>query len=540
MLLLACLCIPRSVTGTLTLTDYLYLFRSAFVDNTFLTRLSMDNNPGVTELPPRLFHGNPNLDDISMRGNGFTTLDSAQFPLDRLTRLQLSENPFTCNCSLLWLWRLMQEESNVEKGQLQPTMPTPLTWTTDFWGDWDFMDSDEDEFWQVDRFRWSQSRHGAASEGSTLAIVDRSEIGCDVVVSRDPVQKVRRQLLNLEEGDIQCPTQMLTMICAILTILVVLVTCFSILFYLQFMRRRKKVLEERKNTNERIIPQHVNKLDLERYLTGQQVLHPHQMHLAPSLQPPQANLIGTMYHQQQPSSQHHPTNLFANNTLHPQKQQTAKLNEYHQHTLPSWDVKFPPPPTGAPPPHSVAPGVILPPPSTAVESDHNYRVADGSPFNDFNYHTTKSQYSPQKKFNYLPHPNNQHHHHQHRTLQHDDPHSYLQKLQSQQQPQQLRHANRYQHESGSATLSLGGFNKKFLFPNTVNSSSSSSSSSTATTAANPHENLINNDTDTDHYEQFEYLDCRPNKHLPLKRHPVSGTGSGSEGGLDPPHHVVYV
>lgn len=494
----------------------------------------MDNNPGVTDLPTRLFHGNPHLDDISMRGNGFTTLDAAQFPLDRLSRLQLSENPFTCNCSLLWLWRLMQEEERV---RTRPTMAAPLSWTTDFWGDWDFMDSDEDEFWQADRFGWSQGR---AESGAALAIVDRAEIGCDVVVNKEPLQRVRRQLLNLEEGDIQCPTQMLTMICAILTIFVVLVTCFSILFYLQFMRRRKKVLEERKNTNERIIPQHVNKLDLERYLTGQQVLHPHQMHLAPSSQPqpPSSNLMGTMYHQQQPPSQppHHQANLFGGNTLQQPQQKQPNLNDYHQHTLPlSWEVKFPPPPSQAPPP-----GLTAIPPPTTDPDNHNYHV-DAGPLNDFNYHTTKSQYSPQKKFNYLPHPNG--HHHNHRTLQHDDPHSYLQKLQShqKQQQQQVRHPNRYhQHENGTSTLSLGGFNKKFLFANAINSSSSSSSSSsTATTAANPHENLINsNDTDTDHYEQFEYLDCRPNKHLPLKRHPMGGGGNKGDA-ADPPH-VVYV
>lgn len=538
----------------------------------------MDNNPGVSDLPARLFHGNPHLDDISMRGNGFTTLDAAQFPLDRLSRLHLSENPFTCNCSLLWLWRLMQEE---ERARARPTMAAPLSWTTDFWGDWDFMDSDEDEFWQADRFGWTLTGVSGANSGASLVIVDRAEIGCDVVVSKDPVQRVRRQLLNLEEGDIQCPTQMLTMICAILTIFVVLVTCFSIVFYLQFMRRRKKVQEERKNTNERIVPQHVNKLDLERYLTGQQVLHPHQMHLAsapsqPTLLPPQAaaSLMGTMYHQQhqqmphpQQQQQHqlppsHQTNLFGGATLQQQpkkqqQQQSAILNDYHQHTLPSWEVKFPPPP-----PLNVAlANNIIPSTTTTTMApltdgggDHNYHV-DASPLNDFNYHTTKSQYSPQKKFNYLAHPsahtnshnnnnsNNDHHHHNHhRTLQHDDPHSYLQKLQSQQQQQQqtqLRHPNRYhQHENGTSTLSLGGFNKKFLFANAVNSSSSSSSSSTATTsmAANPHENLINNnDTDTDHYEQFEYLDCRPNKHLPLKRHPVGGGGDA----VDPPH-VVYV
>lgn len=525
----------------------------------------MDNNPGVSDLPARLFHGNPHLDDISMRGNGFTTLAAAQFPLDRLSRLQLSENPFTCNCSLLWLWRLMQEE---ERARAVPTQPSALhSWTTDFWGDWDFLDSEDDEeFWTGERFSWSSGGGGggnAAAAGpssSSLVIVDRSEIGCDVVGRGVPGQRVRRQLLNLEAGDIECPTQMLTIICAILTIFLVLVTCFSILFYLQFMRRRKKVLEERKNVNERIVPQHVNKLDLERYLTGQQVLHPPQTTATAPL-PPTATLMGTMYQQQQ---QHQHANLFGGgNTLQQNpssQQQPTNLNDYHQHK-PSWEVKFPPPPAVLPPPLMAAADAGLLVVTDGPASDHNYHVEGrGSPFNDFNYHTTKSQFSPQKKFNFLPHQNSHPQQQQqqlhHRTLHHE-PHNYLQKHQQQQQQHQtqLRHPNRYHnhlllqqqqpampHENGTATLGNGGggvgFNKKFLFATTANSSSSSSSSSSTATAANPHENLINNDTDTDHYEQFEYLDCRPNKHLPLQRHHAKGGGGGG-GDMDQPH-VVYV
>ncbi|KAM3967450.1 uncharacterized protein ACR2FA_009721 [Aphomia sociella] len=81
----------------------------AFVDNINLQKIWMNENVKVREVPPRLFHGNPKLTHIYMRNNALETLEASHFPIDRLQELEISGNPFICNCSLLWLWKLGKE-----------------------------------------------------------------------------------------------------------------------------------------------------------------------------------------------------------------------------------------------------------------------------------------------------------------------------------------------------------------------------------------------------------------------------------------------
>lgn len=85
----------------------------AFVDNIDLEKVWLDENLEITKLPTRLFHGNPKLADVSIRNNQITTLEVSHFPLDQLKFLRLGGNPFQCNCSLLWLWRLEQEQKHL-------------------------------------------------------------------------------------------------------------------------------------------------------------------------------------------------------------------------------------------------------------------------------------------------------------------------------------------------------------------------------------------------------------------------------------------
>ncbi|XP_059615501.1 leucine-rich repeats and immunoglobulin-like domains protein sma-10 [Phlebotomus argentipes] len=192
----------------------------AFVDNTHLQHVSLDGNQAFCDLPPRLFHGNPNLEDVSMRGGGLRTLDAVQFPLDRLRRLQLADNPLECNCSLLWLWRLVHEEERLD------------------------------------------AEGGAPSSLS----LDSEAIGCDVV--EDNV-RLRRRLKDMSEGEMECPARLVTIVCAVLSVLLVTMAGVSVVLYLQFARRRKRIMEERKNVNERIVPQQIDKMELERYLQAQ-------------------------------------------------------------------------------------------------------------------------------------------------------------------------------------------------------------------------------------------------------------------------------
>ncbi|CAG9816878.1 unnamed protein product [Phaedon cochleariae] len=81
----------------------------AFVDNINLEAVNMDYNIGMTKLPTRLFHGNPKVKHISVRANNLRTLEATHFPLDQLHELRVGGNPLQCNCSLGWLWQLIQE-----------------------------------------------------------------------------------------------------------------------------------------------------------------------------------------------------------------------------------------------------------------------------------------------------------------------------------------------------------------------------------------------------------------------------------------------
>lgn len=81
----------------------------AFVDNINLQKIWMNENVKVREVPPRLFHGNPKLTHIYMKNNALETLEASHFPIDSLQELEISGNPFVCNCSLLWLWKLGME-----------------------------------------------------------------------------------------------------------------------------------------------------------------------------------------------------------------------------------------------------------------------------------------------------------------------------------------------------------------------------------------------------------------------------------------------
>ncbi|CAH1406344.1 unnamed protein product [Nezara viridula] len=99
----------------------------AFVDNIRLESLHVEENELLTRIPPRIFHGNPQLMHVSLRGNSLTTADVSHFPLDRLRSLDLSGNPLHCNCSLHWLWTLVQMEIKLVEPTSAPSNDTSET-----------------------------------------------------------------------------------------------------------------------------------------------------------------------------------------------------------------------------------------------------------------------------------------------------------------------------------------------------------------------------------------------------------------------------
>jgi hypothetical protein len=91
------------------LNELLYLDSRAFVDNIRLEETEMELCPQLKRIPPRLFHGNPLVARVSLRGNALQTIAASDLPLAQLRYLALADNPLRCNCSLLWLWRLARE-----------------------------------------------------------------------------------------------------------------------------------------------------------------------------------------------------------------------------------------------------------------------------------------------------------------------------------------------------------------------------------------------------------------------------------------------
>jgi Leucine-rich repeat (LRR) protein len=82
-----------------------------------IVNLVMTNNALWNHLPLGVFHGlDAHLVRLDLSGNAFETLDmgrhhhSADWP--HLNYLNVAYNPLQCNCSLLWLWNMLQQRNH--------------------------------------------------------------------------------------------------------------------------------------------------------------------------------------------------------------------------------------------------------------------------------------------------------------------------------------------------------------------------------------------------------------------------------------------
>ena len=232
-----------------------------------------------SDLPLKLFHGNPNLIEISIRGNDLRTLDAAQFPLDRLHRLRLADNPLVCNCSLLWLWRLTTGHVNdanhndpstggstatasaTAAASMLTQQPVPSN------NNQNNNNSNNSKPTTVTKNN-NNKNHNASQ--ANLLLLDSDDIACDLW--EDSIKVSRHIMKTMSSSDIKCPANIVTVISAIVSILLIVMTGASVLYYMRRQKNNKKtVLAERKNVNERIVPQQVDKLELERYLAAQEM-----------------------------------------------------------------------------------------------------------------------------------------------------------------------------------------------------------------------------------------------------------------------------
>ncbi|XP_022240574.1 slit homolog 1 protein-like [Limulus polyphemus] len=81
--------------------------KDVFLDNNNLQKLFITHNKNLNHIESKSFDGLPNLRYVSLRGNAFTTFDYDLLPWDELTVLDVRDNPLSCSCKILWLWKLL-------------------------------------------------------------------------------------------------------------------------------------------------------------------------------------------------------------------------------------------------------------------------------------------------------------------------------------------------------------------------------------------------------------------------------------------------
>ncbi|KZC11938.1 PREDICTED: amphoterin-induced protein 2-like [Dufourea novaeangliae] len=91
----------------------------AFADNVNLERISLDGNRGLKELPARVLYSARYLKSVSLRHCSLSTLQPTQFPVDGLSSLRVGGNPLVCNCSVHWLWNVIQTEERRNGSRLE-------------------------------------------------------------------------------------------------------------------------------------------------------------------------------------------------------------------------------------------------------------------------------------------------------------------------------------------------------------------------------------------------------------------------------------
>ncbi len=79
----------------------------AFADNLNLESLSLISNKRLEHVAEGAFTGLPNLKDLVLRDNGFSSFKESLAAWPELRKLDLSDNPLECECSLTWLRDLL-------------------------------------------------------------------------------------------------------------------------------------------------------------------------------------------------------------------------------------------------------------------------------------------------------------------------------------------------------------------------------------------------------------------------------------------------
>lgn len=97
------------ISGSLTLEA---IDRGAFSENADIETVIMTHNPKFSHIDPTAFEALVQLKHINLRGNAFGRFEASLLDWDELKSLDLRDNPLVCNCSALWLWRLLRDKNS--------------------------------------------------------------------------------------------------------------------------------------------------------------------------------------------------------------------------------------------------------------------------------------------------------------------------------------------------------------------------------------------------------------------------------------------
>ncbi|XP_054167360.1 leucine-rich repeat-containing G-protein coupled receptor 4-like [Oppia nitens] len=102
------------------LSQLSYIDRDALIENVRLKKIVLEFNEKLKNVFIGTFDANSaNLKYLSLRGNSMETLHSRLVQWQRLDFLDIRENPFNCNCSLVWFWKFLKESNLTTKEYLE-------------------------------------------------------------------------------------------------------------------------------------------------------------------------------------------------------------------------------------------------------------------------------------------------------------------------------------------------------------------------------------------------------------------------------------
>ncbi|XP_030570398.1 leucine-rich repeats and immunoglobulin-like domains protein 1 [Drosophila novamexicana] len=90
----------------------------AFAANGNLEYLNLSSNKMLVEVQEGALSGLPHLRHVVLKANALTSLAEGLFPWKDLTTLDLSENPLSCDCRVMWLRNLLIAKNASQEDQL--------------------------------------------------------------------------------------------------------------------------------------------------------------------------------------------------------------------------------------------------------------------------------------------------------------------------------------------------------------------------------------------------------------------------------------